>query len=409
MLAGILLLQQAVTASIPHRDGLTIVQAIAGDTLRGSARGDYEATIVVTDFASHGVEFFSRAFVRNDAGQRAWLSVRRTVRVEDLRAARTLILGFDTHDATILPGTTALGPSLAVMADARRAGEAAVRVRNFAARADNPGTLHRVGAGTEPFPILLNGQRILLPAHRLRGQLGPPGHLRPWSFWFLDDPVQPLTLKVTYGAEGAPESAPPEWQRQIVRIDVPEQVELAAETATGDEENGDGGALPDGSGRVGAGTGGAPPAASGGGGGGGGTGRGRAGLQGAGAAASISRQLEGSCRVEVPGIYFEFDSDRLNPASDPWINTVARVLQQHPDWQVTIEGHTDSIGGARYNQDLSQRRAAALRQELVTRYRVDTGRLSTRGYGASRAREPNTTVEGRARNRRVELVRPCDS
>ena len=80
MLAGILLLQQAVTASIPHRDGLTIVQAIAGDTLRGSARGDYEATIVVTDFASHGVEFFSRAFVRNDAGQRAWLSVRSTER-----------------------------------------------------------------------------------------------------------------------------------------------------------------------------------------------------------------------------------------------------------------------------------------------------------------------------------------
>jgi outer membrane protein OmpA-like peptidoglycan-associated protein len=75
---------------------------------------------------------------------------------------------------------------------------------------------------------------------------------------------------------------------------------------------------------------------------------------------------------------------------------------------VTIEGHTDSIGGPRYNQDLSERRAAALKGELVGRHKVAPVRLGTRGFGASRPLEPNTTLEGRARNRRVELVRPCE-
>ena len=75
---------------------------------------------------------------------------------------------------------------------------------------------------------------------------------------------------------------------------------------------------------------------------------------------------------------------------------------------MTIEGHTDSIRGPRYNQDLSERRAAALKGELVGRHEVAAVRLGTRGFGASRPLEPNTTLEGRARNRRVELVRPCE-
>jgi outer membrane protein OmpA-like peptidoglycan-associated protein len=107
-------------------------------------------------------------------------------------------------------------------------------------------------------------------------------------------------------------------------------------------------------------------------------------------------------------VYFEFDSNELNPASAPWIGLVARVLRRQPDWTVTIEGHTDSIGGARYNQGLSERRAAALRRELVVRHGIDTARLGARGFGASRPLETNTTLESRARNRRVELVRPCD-
>jgi len=139
-----------------------------------------------------------------------------------------------------------------------------------------------------------------------------------------------------------------------------------------------------------------------------GLGAGGRGAGGLGAMAGMTRDLTEVCRVAVPGVYFEFDSDELNPASAPWIGLVAEVLLRNPDWTVTIEGHTDSIGDPRYNQDLSLRRADALRRELVTRHGIDAARLGTQGFGAARPLEPNTTLEGRARNRRVELVRPCD-
>ncbi|HEX4179012.1 MAG TPA: OmpA family protein, partial [Rhizomicrobium sp.] len=71
----------------------------------------------------------------------------------------------------------------------------------------------------------------------------------------------------------------------------------------------------------------------------------------------------------------------------------------------TVEGHTDNIGGDTYNLDLSKRRAAAVKNALVTRYHITADRLSTNGYGSSRPVETNDTLEGRARNRRVELTR----
>jgi hypothetical protein len=129
---------------------------------------------------------------------------------------------------------------------------------------------------------------------------------------------------------------------------------------------------------------------------------------GAGAGAWLERQLAANCRVPVPGIYFEFDSDAINPASAPWIRGIADLLRRHPDWAITIEGHTDSVGTARYNLGLSTRRAAALARSLTSQHGIATARLGTRGYGPDRPLESNATIVGRARNRRVELVRPCD-
>ena len=110
----------AFPASIPHRPGLTIVQAVEGDMLRGNSRGDYEAVIVVTSFSERAVTLSGSALVWSNAGRREWLRVGRTVSVDDLRRGRTQIRGFDTSDPDQIPGTTALGPSLAVIADARR-------------------------------------------------------------------------------------------------------------------------------------------------------------------------------------------------------------------------------------------------------------------------------------------------
>jgi outer membrane protein OmpA-like peptidoglycan-associated protein len=123
--------------------------------------------------------------------------------------------------------------------------------------------------------------------------------------------------------------------------------------------------------------------------------------------ADVERALATECRAELPGIYFAFNSSSLDPASDPALATVSQMLAKHADWMLAIEGHTDNIGGDAANQTLSTQRAEAVRSALASRYHVAPARLRSSGFGATRPREPNTTIEGRARNRRVELVRPC--
>jgi outer membrane protein OmpA-like peptidoglycan-associated protein len=80
------------------------------------------------------------------------------------------------------------------------------------------------------------------------------------------------------------------------------------------------------------------------------------------------------------------------------------MLKARPQWSITIEGHTDSTATAEHNQDLSERRAQAVRQYLESAGIV-TARLSTAGYGATRPVSSNDTPLGRAQNRRVELVK----
>ena len=86
------------------------------------------------------------------------------------------------------------------------------------------------------------------------------------------------------------------------------------------------------------------------------------------------------------------------------LRTIVDVMKKDPDWVLVVEGHTDNVGGDVKNQDLSSRRAAAVKAALVERG-VSAARLNTAGYGASVPRETNTTLAGRARNRRVELTR----
>ena len=83
------------------------------------------------------------------------------------------------------------------------------------------------------------------------------------------------------------------------------------------------------------------------------------------------------------------------------------TLVDQTGWRIAIEGHTDNVGTDAYNQDLSTRRAAAVKSALVTDFTVAASRLTTAGFGEGRPRETNETIAGRARNRRVELVRDC--
>jgi outer membrane protein OmpA-like peptidoglycan-associated protein len=120
---------------------------------------------------------------------------------------------------------------------------------------------------------------------------------------------------------------------------------------------------------------------------------------------ALERELQTSRRVDVYGIYFDFASDRIRAESAPVLQEIADVLAVNPDWTLVIEGHTDAVGSADSNLRLSQRRSEAVGSALVERG-VAAARLTTAGYGASRPKDTNSTPEGRARNRRVELVRP---
>jgi outer membrane protein OmpA-like peptidoglycan-associated protein len=119
----------------------------------------------------------------------------------------------------------------------------------------------------------------------------------------------------------------------------------------------------------------------------------------------VEKQLAEQKRAITYGIYFDFNKDTIKPESDPVLKQIVQALSDHPDWKLTVNGHTDNIGGDAYNLDLSKRRAAAVKKTLVTRYHIAPDRLSTNGYGSSGPIDTNDTLEGRARNRRVELVR----
>jgi len=119
---------------------------------------------------------------------------------------------------------------------------------------------------------------------------------------------------------------------------------------------------------------------------------------------TLERKLATVDSMELSGIYFQFGSATLRAESDALLSQLAAVLKAHPDWQFRVDGHTDSVGTPAANQELSARRSAAVRTALIDRG-VSTGQLTTRGLGETQPRESNDTDSGRARNRRVELVR----
>jgi outer membrane protein OmpA-like peptidoglycan-associated protein len=110
-------------------------------------------------------------------------------------------------------------------------------------------------------------------------------------------------------------------------------------------------------------------------------------------------------RVSTQGIYFDTGSDQIRPESAPTLKEIAGMLADHADLKLTIEGHTDNVGSATSNQSLSEKRAAAVRQQLIDQYSIDGSRLTAKGLGATKPVGSNETPEGRQNNRRVELVK----
>lgn len=101
-------------------------------------------------------------------------------------------------------------------------------------------------------------------------------------------------------------------------------------------------------------------------------------------------------------ILFDTDSSVLKPQSKQLLDDVARVLTDYPDTNVLVKGHTDNTGSESHNQSLSERRAHAVHNYLVTQG-VTVARLNSMGFGESMPVADNGTNYGRSQNRRVEL------
>jgi outer membrane protein OmpA-like peptidoglycan-associated protein len=173
------------------------------------------------------------------------------------------------------------------------------------------GVLKRIGR--VPFRVLVNDDPVELSAVHVKGELGD----EPAEFWILDDPANPLALKWSIGGD--------EQRLQVIRLSYP-----PAETAVSPDPGGSPGA-------------------------GGATG----------GATRIARDLAKEGRAVIYPIYFDFASDRIKEESETVLAEIAAVLGQNPSWSLSVEGHTDNIGGDAYNLDLSRRRSAAVKQALV--------------------------------------------
>lgn len=103
-------------------------------------------------------------------------------------------------------------------------------------------------------------------------------------------------------------------------------------------------------------------------------------------------------------VLFETDKSILRPEYYAKITELAVFMKQYPNASVTIEGHTDNRGSDSYNQTLSQRRVDAVKEVLISQFSISDERLTAIGYGESKPRASNDTVEGRQLNRRVVAV-----
>jgi outer membrane protein OmpA-like peptidoglycan-associated protein len=355
---------------IPLRVGLTIVTVVS------QRNGDYESIKRIVALTQDTVHLaYSNEHPKplglledEPVGPREMvkLDATRTILRRDLRESHSYLqqFGDPQHVPVLVPGTTAIGVSAAVLQELKTRGSTQLTVYQASVGGMPPiqeprepgtvdyrltGTLSRVEPGSVPMPVIVNGTRVELPAVHAKGTL-----VYPAEFWLLDDLENPLALRYAIERDTL----------TVITIDFPGEAPPAAQDQRGARP----GAAP---------------------------------LELVGAA------LSEHCRAEVHGIYFEFNQATIRPESDPVLQEIAEALRRNQSWAIRIEGHTDSIGGVAFNLALSKRRAEAVKDALAKRYGIDAGRLTTEGFGATHPKENNATLAGRARNRRVELVRSC--
>ena len=363
---------QSAPPQIPLCEGLTIVTAIH------ERDGDYESIKTIESIDSktvrikYSAERRKQDFLDTGPPQLEKVTLHRSVRREDLAHATLYQQQFADILPDTIPRTTSIGTSTAVWRALKGPGSTEFGIfipysqasesldRNVHPNVyDNQmvAEIRRVERTPVMLPVLVDDSPEQLPALHAAGNFfGDETEL-----YFLDDPDNPITLEYRFGTRpsshdsaGAAASGPTEKDRlQVTKIS-------RRCKAPGPSEGAE--------------------------------------------AAALERSLAAG-RAEIYDIYFSFNSDQIREESEPSLNAIALVLGRHPEWRLRVTGHTDNIGGDPYNLTLSKNRAAAVRSALIARYHINASRLTADGLGASSPQDTNDTLEGRARNRRVELIR----
>ena len=121
--------------------------------------------------------------------------------------------------------------------------------------------------------------------------------------------------------------------------------------------------------------------------------------------AEVTRVGEGINVIfnEDAGVYFDTNKAGIKGTSATTLDKLAGIFKEYPKSYILVEGHTDSAGPEDYNMNLSQQRAESVTKYLVSKG-IDAGRFTTKWYGEAQPRADNSTAEGKAKNRRVELA-----
>jgi len=120
---------------------------------------------------------------------------------------------------------------------------------------------------------------------------------------------------------------------------------------------------------------------------------------------SMREQLDETGRIVTHGILFDPDSYVIKAESFKTLKNIGRLLEDDPSLRLSIEGHTDSDGADEHNTKLSQNRAKAVVDYITKNYGISANRLEAKGWGESKPIDTNDSAEGKANNRRVELVK----
>jgi outer membrane protein OmpA-like peptidoglycan-associated protein len=356
--------QTAAPPKIALVKGMRIGWAWHGDSIEG----DYTPSMTVTNVDPSAVTIISNSYKGKKGGGMENVVIDTKMLRSAMATGPIYRQIWISTDPLVMTGTTTMVLSDAAMHDIMTKGSAPLTIvdevsggseslggfaslmnamTSDSAATGTPykGTISRAEPGTVPFSVLINDQHVTLPAIHVHGVLDHDGDQYTSDMLVLADASFPLVLSHLNTADskhGREEGG------RVVSINFPD------------------------------------PSAK----------------------KRMEDDLAAKRPVEIYDIYFDYNSAAIKPESDSVLSELGSIMQRHPDWKLRVVGHTDSIGGSGAgNRVLSEKRAAAVKTALTSRYGVATVRLDSGGAGDSQPLETNATLEGRARNRRVEIIR----